>query len=455
MQSSLAKSLYIGLAALSLGAVATVSTTAQAASKAKVVSSKTLTTDATKRNVQATGKNALYSKPGTVKGAKTVASTKTMKKLASSKKSTDYFRAYYQKVTNKGSVYYKVVSMNGKYRGYIYGGKKAGTFAGGIKKASTMTPADMPATKTVYFAKPGTGNVTWNAPKYTQYKASKSVKNTVPFAKDTLTVKDAATKTREGSLYYYVEDADNPTVSGWIYAGAVTTTKPAADTFNDKTDIKVNLNTQNGTTIKSTVLTGLKDNTTKKVATVKGSSVGDDAATVTKGNWGTDLLKGTGYTYTATDSTNVSALASAKTGDTINLIVTKNADAATKVDFYTLHSDQIVGATKLTAYKSGDTVTYSSVAFPSVSAKFSGAADASYTASDLQAYLTTNGLTTLYTPSFTLNGKKVYMKYTFNNAVAGNYSEKTNAKAFYNATQMDGVSPVDTTTTTVDNGYVG
>jgi len=64
-------------------------------------------------------------------------------------------------------------------------------------------------------------------------------------------------------------------------------------------------------------------------------------------------------------------------------------------------------------------------------------------------------LTTLYTPSFTLNGKKVYMKYTFNNAVAGNYSEKTNAKAFYNATQMDGVSPVDTTTTTVDNGYVG
>jgi len=118
MQSSLKKSLYLGLAALSFGAVATVSTTANAASKAKVTSSKTLKTAADTRNVQATGKNALYTKPGTVKGAKKVASTATMKKLATSKKSANYFRAYYQQVTNKGTVYYKVVSMDGKYRGY-------------------------------------------------------------------------------------------------------------------------------------------------------------------------------------------------------------------------------------------------------------------------------------------------------------------------------------------------
>jgi len=69
MQSSLKNSLYLGLAVLSLGAVATVNTTASAASKAKVTSDVTLKTSAESRNVEATGTNALYSKPGTVKGA--------------------------------------------------------------------------------------------------------------------------------------------------------------------------------------------------------------------------------------------------------------------------------------------------------------------------------------------------------------------------------------------------
>jgi len=218
MQSSLAKSLYIGLAALSFGAVASVSTTANAASKAKVTSSQTLKTAADTRNVEVTGTNALYSKPGTVKGAKVVASKNTMKKLASSKKSADYFRAYYQKTTNKGSVYYKIVSMNGKYRGYIYGGKTAGTFAGGIASANTTTKANMPANTTVYFTKPGKSNVTWDAPKYTQYKASKQIKDTTAYASDPLTVTDAVTKTREGSTYYYVQDAKNPAINGWIDA---------------------------------------------------------------------------------------------------------------------------------------------------------------------------------------------------------------------------------------------
>ncbi|MFD1454924.1 hypothetical protein ACFQ44_04385 [Levilactobacillus lanxiensis] len=228
MQSSLAKSLYIGLAALSFGAVATVSTTANAASKAKVTSSQTLKTAADTRNVEVTGTNALYSKPGTVKGAKVVASKNTMKSLAASKKSAAYFRAYYQKTTNKGSVYYKIVSMDGKYRGYIYGGKTAGTFAGGIASANTTTKATMPANTTVYFTKPGKTNVTWDAPKYTQYKASKQIKDTTAYASDPLTVTDAVTKTREGSTYYYVTDAKNPAINGWIFAGAVTAGKSDA-----------------------------------------------------------------------------------------------------------------------------------------------------------------------------------------------------------------------------------
>ncbi|MCS8597135.1 S-layer protein [Levilactobacillus brevis] len=218
MQSSLKKSLYLGLAALSFAGVAAVSTTASAKSYATAGAYSTLKTDATKRNVEATGTNALYTKPGTVKGAKVVASKATMAKLASSKKSADYFRAYGVKTTNRGSVYYKVVTMDGKYRGYVYGGKTTDAFAGGIKSADTTTTATNPTKLQNYYLKDVSKNTLWTAPKYTQYKASKvnlyGASKTDPFKVDS-----AATKTREGSLYYHVTDVNDSSISGWIYAG--------------------------------------------------------------------------------------------------------------------------------------------------------------------------------------------------------------------------------------------
>ncbi len=218
MQSSLKKSLYLGLAALSFASVAAVSTTASAKSYATAGAYTTLTTDATKRNVQATGTNALYTKPGTVKGAKVVASKATMATLASSKKSANYFRAYGVKTTNRGSVYYRVVTMDGKYRGYIYGGTSDTAFAGGIKSAETTTTATNPTRTTGYYLKDVSKNTLWTAPHYTQYKASKvslyGAKTT-----DTFKVDQAATKTAEGSLYYHVTDNNNASISGWIYAG--------------------------------------------------------------------------------------------------------------------------------------------------------------------------------------------------------------------------------------------
>src|SRR5699024_10601579 len=154
-----------GLAALSFaGIAAATTTTASAKSYATAGAYTTLKTDASSRNVESTGTNALYTKPGTVKGAKVVASKATMKKLADSTKSASYFRAYGQKTTNRGSVYYRVVSMDGKYRGYIYGGKTAGTFAGGIASANTTTSATTPSTKTYYLKNPGTTNTLWTAP---------------------------------------------------------------------------------------------------------------------------------------------------------------------------------------------------------------------------------------------------------------------------------------------------
>ncbi|MFC6290114.1 S-layer protein [Levilactobacillus angrenensis] len=219
MQSQLAKSLYLGLAALSLGAVATVTTTAtsaDASSKAKIVSKSALGKNS--KNVEVTGTNAIYTKPGTVRGAKLVASKKTVKKLANSNHSKDYFRAYHMAVTNKGTVYYKIVSMNGKYRGYIYGGKVKGTIGAGIKEAQTVKEATMPSRTAGFHIKNVKKNTLWTAPQHTTYKAHK-VNMYGTTKEDTFTVSKAETKTKEGSLYYYVTSDKNSDVSGWIFAG--------------------------------------------------------------------------------------------------------------------------------------------------------------------------------------------------------------------------------------------
>jgi len=222
MQSSLKKSLYLGLAVLSFGAVAGVSVNASAKSKPAYATAgayQVLKTDATKRNVAATGTNALYNKPGTLKGAKVVASKATMGQLASSKASSDYFRAYGIKTTNRGSVYYRVVTMDGKYRGYVYGGSSASAFAGGIKSVDTTTPAALPSRTTGYYLKNVSANTLWSAPKYTQYQASK-VNLYGASVTDKFTVDGAVTKTREGTLYYHVTDESNSNISGYIYAGS-------------------------------------------------------------------------------------------------------------------------------------------------------------------------------------------------------------------------------------------
>ncbi|ARQ92722.1 S-layer protein [Levilactobacillus brevis] len=303
MQSSLKKSLYLGLAALSFAGVAAVSTTASAKSYATAGAYSTLKTDAATRNVEATGTNALYTKPGTVKGAKVVASKATMAKLASSKKSADYFRAYGVKTTNRGSVYYRVVSMDGKYRGYVYGGSSDTAFAGGIKSAETTTKADMPARTTGFYLTDTSKNTLWTAPKYTQYKASKV--SLYGVAKDTkFTVDQAATKTREGSLYYHVTATNGSGISGWIYAGkgfstTATGTQVLGGLSTDKSvtatndnSVKIVYRTTDGTQVGSNTWVTSTD------GTKAGSKVSDKAADQTALEAYINANKPSGYTVT-------------------------------------------------------------------------------------------------------------------------------------------------------------
>ncbi|KRL94269.1 hypothetical protein ACUIJQ_01175 [Levilactobacillus hammesii] len=469
MQSSLKKSLYLGLAALSFAGVAAVSTTANAKSYAKAGAYSTLKSDATTRNVEATGSNALYTKPGTVKGAKVVASTKTMKTLASSKKSADYFRAYGVKTTNRGSVYYRVVSMNGKYRGYIYGGKADTAFAGGIKSANTTvdkTATDAMVGKTVYFKAPGTANVTWTAPKYTQYKASKNVVNTKPFTKDTLTVTKAATKTREGSLYYYVQDATHPSVSGWIYSGAVTT--DSSNAFDEVTDVKVNFVGADGKTVTSTILQNLApdDTTIGTTAKTTGTAVGTaakNAFTADGSTVASKALTGTGYALTSPlSNANQAALLAAKTGATVNLTVTKNNTVTTPLFFKTANSTSTSSDSETLSQYTTGTANATTVVLPSLSAGFKGIDGANFTGATLEAFAKANGLTTLYTPTYTtsVNGKDVntYVKYTLANGQDGVYGAKSAATLVYTANVVTGsTSPADasTSSSSSDGSIIG
>lgn len=415
MQSSLAKSLYVGLAALSFGAVTTVSTTANAARKAKVTSSQSLKTAPETRNVEVTGTNALYSKPGTVKGAKVVASKKTMKKLATSKKSADYFRAYYQKVTNKGSVYYKIVSMNGKYRGYIYGGKKEGTFAGGIATANTTTKANMPANTTVYFAKPGKANVTWDAPKYTQYKASKQIKNTSAYASDPLTVTDAATKTREGSLYYYVKDAKNPAISGWIYAGAVTAAK--SDTAKAENGITFNfVNKANGAKVSSAVYEFPTGDTLSQADAYKQAKT----------------LVPAGYSIAGTD-------AASSFGTTTTKSYAKNSSETVYVN----ENNAITLGTDLKVYNADMNEAQSSLAFPAdvvtkiqADGFFKQANGLTAKAADIETHLKADGAGEFTVVTKTSNGKGGFVayKYSLNYATDGVFGG-AKSTVYYNVTK--------------------
>ncbi|MGL0749957.1 GW dipeptide domain-containing protein [Secundilactobacillus paracollinoides] len=255
MRKSLAKSIYFGAAALAFaGIVGTTSTTASAKSSAvKVTSSKALTTDATTRNVTFTGTNALYTKPGTAKGAKVVATTTTAKRLAASKNGQDNVRAYRVATTNRGSVYYKVVTFDGAYRGWIYGGKSDTKFDGGIKTFATTTDAKVPSAlstssyytlaKTDASVNDGT-TTTYKAPAWSQYKVGPTVKDASAYKDNLLQVSQAAT-TREGETWVYVTDVTNGKLTGWVKASAlkVSNDVPASEgvtiNYTDKATGKV------------------------------------------------------------------------------------------------------------------------------------------------------------------------------------------------------------------------
>jgi hypothetical protein len=372
MKKSLKKTLFAGVAALSFVAVAGVSSTnASAKSYAKVTSNKALTTDATTRNVAVNGTNALYTKAGTLKGAKTVATKTTLAGLKNSKQGQKNFRAYRVATTNRGSVYYKVVSFDKTYRGWIYGGKSVTAFAGGIASFSTTTaPAaaantsssassasintqgqttaltDAQKNATYKITKAGTANdgtaTTYTYPAWTEYRKGRTVTDATPYANDTFKVTDQTTRTREGDLWVKIADTNTTNgakINGWIKYSALTATEttptqtPVADNA-----VRLQFVDQQGKTIKTVDYTKANAKKGNNLGTLTANDQGvytwtlpqaDIDALQTSVN---TALNGTGYSFNVAN--NVSTVAQAKTGETTTIALAKGSTVYQKLAAY-------------------------------------------------------------------------------------------------------------------------
>nr|WP_319643880.1 S-layer protein [Lentilactobacillus parabuchneri] len=388
------KTLFAGVAALSFVAVAGVSSTnASAKSYAKVTSNKALTTDATTRNVAVNGTNALYTKAGTLKGAKTVATKTTLASLKNSKQGQKNFRAYRVATTNRGSVYYKVVSFDKTYRGWIYGGKSVTAFAGGIASFNTTTaPAaaksasassassassteqttaltDAQKAATYKITKAGTANdgtaTTYTYPAWTEYRKGRTVTDATPYANDTFKVTDEAVRTREGDLWVKIADTNatnGQKINGWIKYSALTATAqtPATTPVADNA-VRINFTDASGKTIKSVDYTKL--GASKKGDTLGSlSAVKDAKGNITSYQWQVNsadatplknaidnALSGTGYSFDASVAANASVLAQAKLGDTTNVTLTKGATVYQQLSPYSTDGTSVTNAAPMYA----------------------------------------------------------------------------------------------------------
>lgn len=216
------------------------------AAKTTVVEDEMLTAETDSiRNYTATGSNALYTLPGVIKEARQVASASTLAAY-NTDKGQGLLRAYRVQKLSNGSYYMEVVTFDDAYTGWIYVGKtdprKDFTkVAGGLKNVVTTQEAaltDQEKTHQYTFRQVGTVDdgtmLTSGAPLWTQYKVGAQITDSTPYTGDKLTITKAATRTREGDRWVYVEDAAHPEVNGWIRDFALVMLGQVTVNYQDK-----------------------------------------------------------------------------------------------------------------------------------------------------------------------------------------------------------------------------
>ncbi|MBT9671614.1 S-layer protein [Secundilactobacillus kimchicus] len=325
MNKGLKKSLYFGLAAVSfLGAAGFASSNASAKTYARVTSNRLMTSEPGQRNVVTNGTNALYTKAGTLRGARVVASKSTLAQLGNSKSSQKYFRAYRVATTNRGSVYYKVVSFDQQYRGWIYGGTLTAAFGGGITTTDTMTSAALPSSTTGYSLVDINKNTLWESPKWSQYLAKQSDMSGYK-AGDTFKIIGAATKSREGWLYYQVVDENNANVTGWVFAdGLKQTVENGVVNINYVTSAGTSVGTAKWTIGASDLKSGATATAGAKLVDILNTTNSLTTAAATNAPKG----------YTIDTSANLTNLATLAVGGTYTVQVKAATTATSKFDYY-------------------------------------------------------------------------------------------------------------------------
>lgn len=190
-----------------------------------ITTNQPLSTDPAKRNVTFTGTEALYSKPKIRSGAKVVVTRLALKELAKSDSSADNFVATREAIASNGQIYYKLNSFNGQYHGWIYGGKKAGHFGGGITPFTTFTKMALPGALSKYtfnIAAPGLNNdgksVTYQAPMNTVYGSGRTMGDAIDYKDTAFRIDQMGTRTREGDTWVHVTSTDpaQSKADGWI-----------------------------------------------------------------------------------------------------------------------------------------------------------------------------------------------------------------------------------------------
>lgn len=203
-----------------------------------------------------TGKNALYTKAATMQGAKLVKSKAQLTQLAESKRGLNSFMWLRTATTNRGTVYFKVASFDYKIKGWIYAGRttnyRLGLIyyldeqhknpAGGVADFHTMTDVAMtPEQKQSFYklANPGTSSdgtaKVYSLPfdvapiTVTNFINMPNKKTSTPYKNDIFIIQKVVKNTRQGDVWYSVDDLNND-IMGYIRkSGLKKLATPAAD----------------------------------------------------------------------------------------------------------------------------------------------------------------------------------------------------------------------------------